>query len=491
MEHDFQPDHRVYGYEPSSWLSFIVPAFRAPDGKPSGRQALNFPLGRNAVPMPLRVYPPMPGIVDQGAEVPAEVTGLAEALLWTYRFTVSTPQAAQDELMLVVRLNDPPPGKNARPRTARIVHNAVTGDDPPRPPPADLFEALARFTFEYPQIAPHLATVPDAAFSGGNATVARKALERTNALIEGVAQTWAEWIHPASRGAADARRRGRADDAPISVAAWHYTVDFSQLPNLKVTRSVENSTALPPWPDIAGFTTPTSDKPTDLYIHQPMGDASTLGQLAFRVPGLFSVVAQSARVTASVTRNANIVPSDMPPGTAVNGAFIYTTPVVEAKDPVVPLLALPGRPIVIGRGANTLSAALDALLAPFTDGPALPGLSASVLKLATGGSYFYVLAEGGPDQTLPAGIRIFLSRNDIAFSAGTEGSNPDPGTYKKMLLSTLSRWHNALQPSDAGASIRFSLTLFAEITDSSLPLLELDDVQIEVPENNQAWWADA
>jgi hypothetical protein len=482
LEHDFDPDQKIFGYEPSSWLSFIIPAFQPQHA--GATQPLSIALGRNAIPLPLRVYPPMPAISAQGAVMPKAPASLGDALKWSYVCTVATPQHAVDELLLSVMLNDPPSPPPTRAMAA--MPEAAGGDDPPRLPPADLFEALARFSFEYPEIAPYLAGVPAAAFSGGNAVVARKALERVDSLIAGAVLTWPNWINPALRPPA-VRALADGTPPPVDLATWSYTIDFSHLPALLVTRALDGGGPLPPWPEIAGFRTPVENgQPTDSY--QPAGQPAEGQPLTFTFAGLPATAAQSAHVTASVTRNANLVPPGMPAGTGVSKAFIYVTPEVTAKDPVLPLLELPSYPFLIGADAPNLSAAINDFLAPFLAKPSLAGLTVREIRVEVGGSYWFTLAQGGGDQTIRSGNQIFLTQNDVSIPPDVSAGAVPAADFQQNLINALVGWHDAVQPSDAGASIRLPVTLYAVITDGLVPLVRLGSVEIDVPQNQPAWW---
>ena len=486
LEHDFEPNRKRFGYEPSSWLGFIVPSFVPKGGAPS----LNFAMGRNAVPLPLRAYPAMPAIATQASVSSTDIGGIADALLWSYSFTVTTATAAQDELTLVILLNDPPPAASLS-RSMRTVHSASLADDPPRPAPKDLFEALARFAFEFPQIAPHLAKVPAAAFDGADPTVPRKALQRFDELIAGVASTWGAWVtnHLAAR-AAKLRKRLQRLTGPggPARASWRYVVDFSTHPNLTVTRSIDGLTTLPPWPDIAGFTTPQpSNKASDVYTPGGLSAIPT-GALTLTLPGLFMVAAQSAHVMANVVRNANLVPPGMPAHTTVEPGFVYTTPWTELKDPVGPALDVT-KTIIVGSGAATLSAALDQLLQPFTDGPRVPGIDAKTMHLLVNGGYAYTLADGGQDQQLLSRSAIFLADKEIVLTGDAGKDAVSLKSFKQDLVSAVVDWQKAFRPSDAGAFIGLLLNLFAEIGDKPVSLARLDDIRIPVPENQPGWWS--
>ncbi|KIZ47290.1 hypothetical protein OO17_05165 [Rhodopseudomonas palustris] len=483
LEHDFEPDRKRYGYEPSSWLSFIVPAYLPAD---TAKPALNFATGRNAIPVPLRSYPAMPVISSQAVAVSSDIVSIAEALLWAYSFTVSAPSAAQDELTLLVLLNDPPlAGQMAR--ATRSLHANVGGDDPPRPPPADLFEALARFAFEYPQISPHLAEVPAAAFDGADPVVPRKALQRFDELIGGVALTWASWIagHLGARATRLTKRLQRATTtASVPRATWRYVVDFSTRPDLTVTRSIDESGTLPPWPSIEGYTTPSGSESKAVY--KRIGSGEVPASLAFALAELFMVAGQSAHVMANVVRNANLVPPGMPAGTSVDPGFVYTTPWTELKDPIGPALEVT-TPIIVGSGAATLSAAVDLLLQPFVDGPPVPGVEAATMRLLVNGGYAYTLADGGPDQQLLSRSAIFLADQQIALTVAPS----DPAslaTFKQDLVTALRDWQASFDPSQSGAFIGLLLTLFTQTSDQQVALSRLDDVRIPVPDGQPGWW---
>jgi hypothetical protein len=83
---------------------------------------------------------------------------IQDPLQWTYALTIAQQSSPQDSLTFRLIFNEPPKSRAVASLAAeRTLLAAAPGADPPRPAPADLFEALARFTFEYPQIAPALA----------------------------------------------------------------------------------------------------------------------------------------------------------------------------------------------------------------------------------------------------------------------------------------------------------------------------------------------
>jgi hypothetical protein len=470
LEHDFQPAEELYGYEPSSWLSFIIPWF-AP-GTGGGAPALNYPIGPNIVPIPLRAFPQPPAITLQTASTATPAT-LADALNWSYDFNIAVDEIAQDEVNIVLLLNDPPT------QTLRKGVRAMAFEGE-RPPPADLFEALARVAYEYPQIAADLATLPAAAFAGGDPAKALTAAERLIGLVIGVTGTIGQWHNPGNPGAVSAWVGARtalldATDSPITTAQYCYKLDLSDTSNLSVTRSINGSTDLPPWPAIEGYAAPASTTGTGVYV----GAWPTSGPLAFSLPNLFMISLQSAHVKANVVRNANL-------GTHVNNDFIYTTDYVELMDPALPLQEADGV-LTAGAGAPSLAAAVDALFAPFAAGPVMPGVTATSMRLSVNASYLYTLAQGDQGgQQLTATIPIFLADNDVALSAG--GSGETLAAYKATMVAALGQWQASVLPSTVGAALNFAVTLYAEISDKPVPLARLSKVQIPVPAAQPGWW---
>jgi hypothetical protein len=486
VEHDFNPERAHYGYVPSSWLTFISPLF-SPSG---GRAPLDLRLGKNTIPIPLRIYPGAPTLPTQQAKVDTQPTTIEAATRWAYGFTVSLTPSAQDRLTLQLVFNQPPPAVASPAVPAPLLRFPTTGtDDPPRSPPKDLFEALARFTFEFPQIAPHLAQVPAAAFQGRNVEIAKKALERFESLVQGVCATWKTWT-PSLSGARARVLAGSLPNPNLPRERWNYVVDFQELPNLLVTRSVEGSMALPPWPVIEGYETPTSVSEREGTYK---AKASFSGSLVVAVPDLSLLARQSARTTARLERNANLVPKGAPAGTTVNRAFIYSTALVELKDPVVPLVDVLNT--IRMPKTSTLSQAIDALFAPLIQSND-PSVKLQELRFDLDCAYVYELAKGDTQQSVRSSTPILLMREDVATPDNTSGvPTMQLQEVKTRLTNDLTHWHKLLQPNEQGAQLRFSLTVFSTLEASTagaspqdLPLARFRSLEVPVPKNDPGWW---
>ena len=488
VEHDFDPQRQFFGYVPSSWITFVTPLFAPAGGPPP----LSLPLGRNQIPIPLRAYPGAPALPAQAAQVPPPppIAKVEDALRWRYAFTVTESQSAQDRLFLSLTLNQPPREVVTLAPAVGRAFAAAGPQDPPRPAPKDLFEALARFTFEYPQIAPYLAKVPAAAFQGQGVEVAKKALERFGDLVEGVATTWAAWYR---RGETRFARAFAGGNPNLPQETWSYVVDFQKRPDLLVSRAIQGSPSLPPWPEIQGYRTPTDPGPKALYARLSAdagGGEPLAGRLKTAVPGLFLPTRQSARTTAFLDRNANLVPAGAPAGTTVNPKFVYTTPAVDLPDPVVPLQEVAGALTLPQE--TSLTKALDALFAPFVSGGD-PSLQVKELRFSLDIFYQYQLARGGTDQVLVSSTPAFLVREDVATPANTSGTPTRTlAQVRRELATSLAGWYRALRPSDQEASLAFAFTVYATLgatTGSQLPLARFRAIQVPVPENDPGWWS--
>ena len=413
---------------------------------------------------PLRLCPPLPAISDARAITEQSPASIADALLWDYVVTIATPEAVQDELLVSVVMNDP--AVPASPAPEAVAAAASRSDA------ETLFEALARMAFEYPQIAPHLAEVRE----GGDAAMARAALDRVDALIGGVARTWPDWFAHMLPSAAAAEPA-----SPVDQANWRYSVDFARRPELRVTRVPDEHGTLPPWPVIAGFGAPAEHgQATGSY--QPSTRLLTEA-LTFTWMGLPIAWVQRVNIAASTTRNANLVPPGSPDGTLVDPAFIYRTPPLAGPVSVSPAAELPSHPIPIGTKAANLSEAVDDLLAPFLVAPAIAGLSIRDVRIEIEASY-----RVSPVERIDVGAPIFLMRNTLALSPSAADDAIPLAEFRRGVIDALVAWHLAAGSGESRAAIRFAVTLFSASADTPSPLARLGQVEAIIPVAQAGWW---
>lgn len=483
IEHDFDPGRQRFGYVPSSWITFIDPVFN-PAG---GVSPLSPPMGRNQIPIPLRAYPNVPALPSQAAVTSENPSTLEAALQWTYDLTIAEQPSPQDSLIFRLIFNESAKSKPVAQLAAeRMTLAAAPGADPPRSDPANLFEALARFTFEFPQIAPDLAKVPAAAFRGQDVKAAQTALERFGYLVQGVDQTWAAWKNTLQDSRARRVARLAAPGAgPLVEDNWVYTVEFKDLPRLVVTRAIDNSKELPLWPQLEGFRTPTNSEPEGIY--EPIGNPASSSGLHVSVPGLFMVTRESVRASAYVERNSNLVPDNAAAGTKVNPAFVYRTPVVELTDSVIPLQDV-ASPIVMPAAPNLTQAITDLFL-PFITPQDGTQDQVEELRFELGIFYRYRIAQGDEaGQSLYTRIPVFLVQEDASVGPKLRPDTRPLAEIKKEMADSLAVWYKTFQPGSEDASLDLECTLFDLISEPRLPFARFRSIVIPVPENNPAWW---
>jgi hypothetical protein len=461
--------------------STLVPVLSVPGEAPAiaparalFREALLTGLGQAYAPAvgkgdPLRACPALPVISAERAVGAPAPGSIGEALAWSYVLTVATPQAAQDALLLSVVLNDRP-----TPRAATVAESPAPGA--PRGEARSLFEALARASFELPQIVPHLAAVS----AGGDAAVARAALARIDAVIGDVVLTWPAWFAQLLAPAMSDAGPGSAVGADV----WRYAIDFRGLPLLGATRSCDGNDALPPWPAILGFTAPAEDGQA-AGSYRPSGSDVAGTSLCFAWAGLPALGVQDAHVAARVKRNANLVPADAPEGTLVDPAFLYLTPAVTGAASVAPVIDLSSQAFPVGADAPDLSAAMDDVFTQLLAAPTPAGIAVRDVEIAVEACWRVVLRDG--DMAAESDIPILQVRSCLALSAvAPEGAVP-VAAFRAGLIDALRSWHAAVQPDDAGAKIGLAIALSA-VGAQSAPLVRLGRVEIAVPMARPAYW---
>ncbi|MGH9762388.1 MAG: hypothetical protein ACREAC_16315, partial [Blastocatellia bacterium] len=143
IEHDISEHSQFGGFTSSSWLTLLT---SKTEEWPKG----NFlTVGRDDIPVPLRAYPTPPSLLSQNAlsgprllQQPENDTAtLASQRLWHYTYQYQQGYVAQDTVGADIIYNQPQNQNLA----------AFAAGQP------DLFDWLARFTFEYPQMQPDLA----------------------------------------------------------------------------------------------------------------------------------------------------------------------------------------------------------------------------------------------------------------------------------------------------------------------------------------------
>ncbi|MEA2666002.1 MAG: hypothetical protein QOI11_2946, partial [Candidatus Eremiobacteraeota bacterium] len=171
MEYDIVEDQNALGaYQASSWLTFVLP-IEKPD-------PAVFPddgyLGPVEIPLPLRAYPESFVLSDPAASFPPQLGGGDDTLFeWAYGFDATRTMAAQDSAELHVAFNVPDNASSPAPMS--LAQRTA------------LFEALAAFSYVYPEVAKDLNQLrrpaSDAKLLGG-------ALSAFTTLMNGIVTAW-------------------------------------------------------------------------------------------------------------------------------------------------------------------------------------------------------------------------------------------------------------------------------------------------------------
>ncbi len=462
VEHDIDPAATRCDYTPSNWLTFVLQQNNAPLPTKQ-KNTLTAPMGDLRLPIPLRSYPPLPKLLAASAtqDTPgADIKMIDQALSWTYELTVALPAASQDTLNLMVTFNEPSQGVSGS-LSPRALLATVTK----RPPPADLFDALARYAFEYPQLAPDIKALAD-----GGTPHSTDALKYFSELVSGVAGAWPGWIPPVPNFLALAGEDTTHEQ-------WDYAIDHA--PDGTLTASASGSRRSVVWPDIEGYQPPqivTPDKKATYALKSP---GPVPAQLKLSWSKLYVLDYQSARTSAFIEGNRNLGGG----GETTNEQFVYRTETVTLPAPVVPLIVVPNT-LNLASGSS-LQAAVTSMFQTMHTSPAgtiTSGDSQDTLKLEGPVSYSFRLLDN-LDSSVRSFLPLFLLQQDIAPGA-------DPSAARQA-AQHMNSWRKENDPKIDNSAISFRLTVFATKIvqgEEQLPLVQFTDLSIPVPDNNPDWW---
>ena len=444
LEFDIRPG--TEGYERSDWLTFLTPIG---SGSPD---ALSLDLGSPIIPLPLRAYPPLPILVDHRAVVPTKADTLDDAVRWRYQFSLQHQSAQQDSIGFRVTFNSPSGDAFG-----------VTNDD-------DLFTTLAQYVGVSKPLLGLLAglaswetALPD------QQRVLATALSSFQTLIEAVATAWSTHWPPATPPRA--RQLPAAPDVGSGVVldVYDFGVVLRADPSatvyvgLELTRSTVTGPGGVGWPDIVCVTadgtrhllTPHGGiDPSHRSYDFPLDSkVAAFSQLTFELtfPHVHVASYQNASARTWVTRNAKLL-GDTGSDTALE--FVYRTPEVSYRTPVVPFIAITGTVPIDSWPKHPL---------PTMFGTIFDGSSAD-RTIAIGVRYAYTLVESHPP--IEALLPVYQS---------------PAGKYDDSIVGTVTRevdkWLGNVNPTKTDAAWAFGITLYSSI-DPGLqrPVLQLKRV---------------
>jgi hypothetical protein len=457
IQFNFEATETDFGYTPSSWLRFILPA-----------SALDIPLGKVDIPVPLRRYPSLPVIQSQtatggGSAAPSgeSITQQIEnVLVWPYTLNVNkVDPAPQDEMTLVLTLN----GGLIDQQLHSDADNGLT----PR------VVALLQFQAAYMSLLPALQTA------------ANNTLAENQALLQILVPLVGTVVNPPSKFAAAAFAPAPAEKRTYTMKFDNYFGDIRTL-TLRAdypAASVTPSQALAAMPTIAidkapGVSATKAQRVTNEWQVTYSFPATLSPATAFAItwPGFHLLQYQTAITTAQVIRNADI---EVDPLDVVNSKLIYHTPVVSPPQAIVPLVVVSPPPLTQAARFDTAAAALGAVF---------DALLAMILPLSVTVRVDYCFPLASPIST-SANKDPVMTRVAAVLATGVPiNSASDIGPFVSALAADVVSWANLTGPwPTSNAALALNVALFASISEAGeqteLPLLKIAEIDLPLADN--------
>lgn len=450
VEHDISP--ALAGYEASSWLTLVLP------DEP-------IVIGEVDIPIALREYPVPPALIGQNA-IPQDLesaTTLESATLWQYLYTYEQQTVAQDNIFANVKFN-------VGPEVSSQLLQA---------PALDLFDWLARFHREYPELKPELdllvngKTDLDAA---GQTTVASDAVAWLADLVKGVAGTWETWVVNAAltrqllQDALDeyewdfeVTERRFGNEVRIEMVLPAGSNQGARFPDVEVlledgeTRSVLSALIAD---GVASYTYPWT-----------AAELPDTRQRTYIFTDLDVLNTENAWGGIHLERNLNLSSSAENPPTT-NPRFVYQTPEVRFVNKVTPLIDNK-QPINISPDGNTkdLAGHLTDLLAGLFETASDDDTRDRLMKV--GCRYAYdVRGQAGPAEG-PEQLDEFQAYMPILQRMAFDIKPNATGDFVNGIVASINEWMVSANPSRARGFYEFDITVFAALSNTDLPVMRL------------------
>jgi hypothetical protein len=444
------------------------------------------------VPIPLIFAPTPPSLNSQSAiasplRSPASPSIQAEmgaALLWDYAVDVTPNWSAQDDLFLRVTSNVGLAASNLKaqssgspPETRIVLLLALTDflnwhQSNLAQFPAIVTEALRPTEFATKR--PATADIPPPSDSAQ--LVAAFATKSA-----AVASAWAALHEPMLTFAESAKEqivdsfqivRGSRSPQTVSVYAKSALCNGSNpayWPTLAVYSSDENESWTPD-----GSQAQSAGSPNEgWYSLTHTFSVPTFDRLVFTFGGIDLQERQNAIASAHIRRNAELV-GNRP----TNPDFVLETEVVSFAAPVIPLIHRATLPRVQPSEAGLRQTLIDifTLLA----NPAARWKS--TVRFSAGYSW-------RPD--VPQNSRSALGADNAILLADLDLEETPIEEIAGQLAHGIAGWYVMTAPARQGVLLNLAFTVFAIVGGNRLPLIQLDEIPIDVSGVSDAWWSEA
>ncbi|MGD0831264.1 MAG: hypothetical protein ABR907_09995 [Terracidiphilus sp.] len=449
------------------------------------------------IPLVFRQYPTPPTIIMQSGLGGGDSTGkkqcnfenvLTQAAAWHYTLQYQAQITAHDRLLAYISYN-----------TETVSGNNLFAADATGPQQFTLFQSLCRFTAAYAILQPILELPADPNFSAAAGALAQ--------LVQDVANN-SDWNPQSLTGNLVASKQPVTDqytvtDLPVQNTAsriitltWP-TVE-SSLPgaSLAVVAIAPDGT---PYPGQTPGQVPNGI--TDTYTATPPISSDWVAH-QMEVDCLNVLTAENARPGVQIERNLIILEGTQGQSWTAIPEYVYMTPLVEAAQPVTPLLdnttpidvaklpvhmpisGCPNSPASlcqrIGTILNDLLTNPTQLAARHT--AASDPSSVYMLKIACGFQYPINAAANMPDGDSPIMplVPVVLARS---FSIDVSQSG-QIGAFSSAYAGAIQAWASSngilfgSSSKPTGGQLIFDVTLFAQLSGNNRPLLRLRNLQL-------------
>lgn len=416
FDYRFHKDEERYGFIPSTWLHFVLPA------NENDSDALLSPIGDCEIPLPIRSFPGTPQIFALEQVASAKPQDIQSALKWSAKVSVSLPEAAQDEVFLYLNFSE---------ATTNAQTNTIQPDA--KPEPANLFEALAQFRDQYPA---WKAKITDPVQLS---KLQKQDVKTIAGLFKTVAGKW-KTLPDATEDNLPVLGR---EDLRLKIT---YDADTQQVTVVPVGSKGK------PKPLPAGMTI-TSAKST------------TLNAVDITINGLTLLSHQTLDAYAFTQRNTELVN-----GVATNPDFIYQTPLMKFPSKLVPYVES-AQEISIDK--STLTEALkdffDAMTDEFT--------GKLQFSLAVGNSLIVSLPAGN-GNALTATAPLFFS--EVLGTVDATGAIlVNAANYRSSLKDQVINSQGPSKGAYT-QEVSLGLVIFSSFSETLIPILRLSNITMSV-----------
>ncbi|MBK7406590.1 MAG: hypothetical protein IPJ40_00090 [Saprospirales bacterium] len=453
LEYNIQSDARFEGYQASSWLSFVIP--------PAAED-----LGVLQIPIVLRDFPEAPVLLQQAARQSDDmVDGMTAAQIldvassWDYQIHYNQRLTAQDWLQVEVQFN--------LPESALAMGKGFS---------TTLLDALAIFTFHWPQLRSDLLTLLPGINAKSIQTLPEADLQQAAHavmafadLARNVADTWDSWVPPLTAlvGPEDAVNN-KLFAAREFATNNLLTTEFQDL-NPSVDPDVPHPVILV-GPDQTEPTTRTNM----LHAYDLNYDAANAEALrALTFEQLRILAYQNAIAAVYLSRNEELIT-----GKRSADDFIYYTPQTKFPFPIIPLLNNDIE-VNIGEliaGKNPLVNYLSTFFTELFKDVHMEGTE-KIITMQLDCSYAYKLANDDAQPFIKLPI-ILVPPYEFHLDGPQNDTSLTEPSLSAQIAREVKEWQDAEHPAPDNTLARlvFDVAVFSTTSTSRQPILRLRNV---------------